>query len=104
MVATKSSPLDLAQGADTLALIGGLKNVVSFVIPFYINPMVASIGVQTTFVAMAMISLGLVFVFVFSLVFYGERLREWSGQPSWNRPMVRPPAAVVDVAGVGQPC
>jgi hypothetical protein len=104
MVATNSSILDLAQGADAFALIGGLKNVVFFMIPFYINPMVASIGVQTTFVAMAMISLGVFFVFVFSLILYGERLCGWSGQPSWNRSMVRPPAAVVDVAGVGQPC
>lgn len=69
-------------------------------IPFYINPMVDSIGVQATFVAMAMISLGLFFVFVFSLVFYGERLRAWSGQPGWNRSMVRPAAA----AAVGEPC
>ncbi|KAI7778452.1 hypothetical protein LA080_002152 [Diaporthe eres] len=93
-------PVDcyLAQGSDALALIGGLKNVVSFVIPFYINPMVDSIGVQTTFVAMAMISLGLFFILVFSLVFCGERLREWSGQPGWNRSMVRPPAAAVAAA------
>lgn len=55
--------------------------------------MVATIGVQTTFIVMAMISLGLYFVFVFSLVFYGEHLREWSGQPGWNRSMVRPSAA-----------
>ncbi|KAL9085614.1 MAG: hypothetical protein Q9165_007514 [Trypethelium subeluteriae] len=86
--------LDLLQGADALALIGGLKNVVSFAIPFYINPMVNSIGVQNTFVAMAMISLGLALVCVFSLIFYGERLRTWSGQPSWNRSMVRPPAQI----------
>ncbi|KAK2616063.1 hypothetical protein N8I77_002773 [Diaporthe amygdali] len=92
-------PVDcyLAQGADALALIGGLKNVVSFALPFYINPMVDSIGIQTTFVAMAVISLGLYFVFVFSLIFCGERLREWAGQPGWNRSMVRPPAAGVDV-------
>lgn len=72
-------------------------------IPFYINPMVDSIGVQATFVAMAMISLGLFFVFVVSLVFCGERLRDWSGQPGWNRSMVRPPAAAV-AAAVGEPC
>ena len=89
---------DLAQGADALALIGGLKNVISFVIPFYINSMVKSIGVQGTFVAMAMISLGLFVIFVFSLIFYGERLREWSGQPGWNRSMLRPPAAAIDAA------
>ena len=39
------------------------------------------------------VELVLYFVFVFSLVFFGERLREWSGQPGWNRAMVRPPAA-----------
>lgn len=99
---TNPCTTDLAQGADALALIGGLKNVVSFVIPFYINPMVASIGVQSTFVAMAIISLGLFFVFVFSLVFCGERLREWSGQPGWNRTMVRPPPSAVDAAAAGQ--
>lgn len=60
--------------------------------------MVDSIGVQTTFVAMAMISLGLFFILVFSLVFCGERLRERSGQPGWNRSMVRPPAAAVAAA------
>lgn len=71
-------------------------------IPFYINPMVDSIGVQATFVAMAMISLGLFFVFVVSLVFYGERLRDWSGQPGWNRSMVRPSVAAV-AAAEGEP-
>ncbi|KAL9073670.1 MAG: hypothetical protein Q9157_004644 [Trypethelium eluteriae] len=89
-------PVDcyLLQGADALALVGGLKNVVSFTIPFYINPMVNSIGVQNTFIAMAMISLGLALVCVFSLIFYGERLRTWSGRPNWNRSMVRPPAQI----------
>lgn len=72
-------------------------------IPFYINPMVDSIGVQATFVAMAMISLGLFFVFVVSLVFCGERLRDWSGQPGWNRSMVRPPVAALPPAE-GEPC
>lgn len=64
--------------------------------------MVDSIGVQATFVAMAMISLGLFFIFVFPLVFCGERLREWSGQPRWNRTMIRPPAAAV-AAATGEP-
>lgn len=68
--------------------------------------MVDSIGVQATFVAMAMISLGLFFLFVVSLVFYGERLRDWSGQPGWNRSMVRPPVAAVAAvaAAEGGPC
>lgn len=48
-----------------------------------------------------MISLGIFFVFVFSLVFYGEWLREWSGQPGWNRSMVRPPAVAL-AAAVGE--
>ncbi|KAI9664049.1 MAG: hypothetical protein M1821_007540 [Bathelium mastoideum] len=96
--------LDLAQGADALALVGGLKNVVSFIIPFYINPMINSIGVQDSFVSMAMISLGLALICVFSLLFYGERLRAWSGQPNWNRAMVRPSAqTVVDTLAAPYP-
>ncbi|KAI9695043.1 MAG: hypothetical protein M1822_000660 [Bathelium mastoideum] len=99
-------PVDcyLAQGADALALVGGLKNVVSFIIPFYINPMINSIGVQDSFVSMAMISLGLALICVFSLLFYGERLRAWSGQPNWNRAMVRPSAqTVVDTLAAPYP-
>lgn len=60
--------------------------------------MVESIGVQATFVAMAMISLGLFLVFVFPLIFCGEQLRELSGQPGWNRSMVRPPPGAAAVA------
>lgn len=67
--------------------------------PFYINPMVNSIGIRNTFVVMAMISLVLAFACVFSLVFYGESLRKWSGQPNWNRSMVRPPTTIDPATG-----
>ena len=59
--------------------------------------MIDAIGVQNTFLTMAMISLGLFFICVFSLVFYGEGLREWSGTPGWNRSLVRPGAGVGSV-------
>lgn len=63
--------------------------------------MVGSIGVQTTFIAMAMISLALFLVCVFPLVFFGGRLRRWSGEPGWNRSMVRPPQVVPPIAAAG---
>lgn len=55
--------------------------------------MIDSIGVKSTFIAMAMISFALFLICVFPLVFLGERLRRWSGEPGWNRSMVRPQAA-----------
>ena len=48
---------------------------------------------------MAMVSLGLALIFVFPLIFYGGRLREWAGTPDWNRTMVRPPRTIDAATG-----
>lgn len=73
------------QGAEVNLIFNLFRNVMTYVSPFFVEPMIAKLGTSAPYCLFAGLT---VFFFPFTmgiLMWRGERIREKSGMPNWGK-------------------
>lgn len=73
------------QGAEVNLIFNLFRNVMNYVSPFFVEPMIAKLGTSAPYCLFAGLT---VFFFPFTmgiLMWRGERIREKSGMPNWGK-------------------
>lgn len=72
------------QGAEANLIFNLIRNVFSYISPFFLTPFLAKTGYSAPFGLFAALTV-LFFPCVIVLMFRGKQLRERSGEPGWSR-------------------
>lgn len=73
------------QGAEANLVFNLIRNIFSYTAPFFVQPMIAKVGMTATFGLFAALTL---FFFPFTigiLMWRGKEIRHKGGDPGWSR-------------------
>jgi hypothetical protein len=73
------------QAMEASLVLNVMRNIFSFITPFYLTIWIGENGAAVPFAVFAVIAFVFFFPLVLPLMFKGPAIREWSGKPNWGR-------------------